>query len=225
MVMATKSGIIKKTELSQYSNIRKSGLIAVELREDDALIGAAIINKDQDILLATRKGMSIRFSESDVRPTGRSSIGVKGITLKEGDYVIGMGICDAETEVLIVTEKGFGKRTRTEEYGKQSRGGKGIMTYRISEKTGELVSLLMVKDEDDIMLITSEGVVIRIHADGISTIGRATSGVTLMKTTENNYIVAAAKTHREEEVEESTEENIEEEQEVPEIAVEGEQTE
>lgn len=198
MVMATKSGIIKKTELTQYSNIRKSGLIAVELRDDDALIGAAIVNKEQDIILATRKGMSIRFSEEDVRPTGRSSIGVKGITLKEGDGVIGMGICDDQNEVLVVTEKGFGKRTRTEEYGRQSRGGKGIMTYRISEKTGELVSLLMVNNEDDIMMITSEGVVIRIHAQDISTIGRATSGVTLMRTSDNNYLVAAAKTHREE---------------------------
>lgn len=201
LVMATKSGIIKKTELPLYSNIRKSGLIAVELREDDALIGASIVNKEQDIILATRKGMSIRFSEEDVRATGRSSIGVKGITLKEGDYVIGMGLCEGENEVLIVTEKGFGKRTRTDEYGRQSRGGKGIMTYRISDKTGDLVSLLMVNNEDDIMMITSEGVVIRIHADGISTIGRATSGVTLMRTSENNYIVAAAKTHREEEEE------------------------
>lgn len=138
LLMATKEGIIKKTELKEYSNIRKGGLIALELREGDELINARLANENRDVMLVTRKGMSIRFSEADVRATGRASIGVRGITLRDDDYVIGMDICDPANSLLIITEKGFGKRTDIEEYRIQSRGGKGLLTYKISEKTGEL---------------------------------------------------------------------------------------
>ncbi len=205
LLMATKSGIIKKTELREYANIRKSGLIALDLREDDELINARLVNDDEDIMIVTRKGMSIRFPESDVRATGRSSIGVRGITLREDDYVIGMDVCSPENSLLIITEKGFGKRTDIDEYRVQSRGGKGLLTYKISPKTGDLAGMLMVNDENDVMLITSEGVIIRIHAEDINVIGRNTSGVTLMRTTENNMIVSCAKTERESDEEETVE--------------------
>ena len=203
LLMATKEGIIKKTELKEYSNIRKGGLIALELREGDELINARLANENRDVMLVTRKGMSIRFSEADVRATGRASIGVRGITLRDDDYVIGMDICDPANSLLIITEKGFGKRTDIEEYRIQSRGGKGLLTYKISEKTGELAGMMMVSDADDVMLITTEGVIIRIHAADISIIGRTTSGVRLMRTTENNLIVSCAKTDREEDADEA----------------------
>ena len=143
--------------------------------------------------------MSIRFNEKDVRSTGRDSIGVKGITLREGDYVIGMDVCKLGDSILIVTEKGFGKRTDVDEYRAQTRGGKGLLTYKISEKTGELVGMMMVNDDNDIMMITSEGVIIRIHAEDINIIGRNTSGVRLMRTTDSNLIVSCAKTDKEDE--------------------------
>ena len=199
MVIGTKSGIIKKTALKEYSNMRKGGLIAIELREEDELVNARLADDDEDIMIVTRKGMSIRFKETDVRATGRASIGVKGITLREDDYVIGMDICRPEDSILIVTERGFGKRTDLEEYKVQSRGGKGVMTYRVTEKTGEVVGMMPVKDEHDVMIITSEGTIIRIHAADISVIGRATKGVTLMRTSDTNLIVSCARTDREEE--------------------------
>ncbi|MFR1518172.1 MAG: DNA gyrase subunit A [Clostridia bacterium] len=198
LLMATKEGIVKKTELKEYCNIRKGGLIALELRDGDELINARLADEDRDIVLVTRKGMSIRFSESDVRATGRASIGVRGITLREGDYVIGMDICDPDNSLLIITEKGFGKRTGIDEYRIQSRGGKGLLTYKISDKTGELAGMMMVNNTHDVMLITSEGVIIRIHAEDINVIGRNTSGVRLMRTTDSSLIVSCAKTDREE---------------------------
>lgn len=198
LLMATREGIVKKTELKEYCNIRKGGLIALELREGDELINARLADEEKDIMLVTRKGMSIRFSEADVRSTGRASIGVRGILLREGDSVIGMDICDPDNSLLIITEKGFGKRTDIGEYRIQSRGGKGLLTYKISDKTGELTGMMMVNDLNDVMLITSEGVIIRIHAADINTIGRNTSGVRLMRTAENNLIVSCAKTDREE---------------------------
>ena len=140
-----------------------------------------------------------------MRSTGRASIGVRGITLREGDSVIGMDICDPENSLLIITEKGFGKRTDIVEYRIQSRGGKGLLTYKISEKTGELAGMMMVNDANDVMLITTEGVIIRIHAEDINIIGRNTSGVRLMRTTETNLIVSCAKTDREDEDPEDSE--------------------
>ncbi len=198
LIIGTKNGIIKKTELKEYSNMRKGGLIAVELRDEDELVNASLANEDEQIMIVTRKGMSIRFSEKDVRATSRASIGVKGITLRDDDYVIGMDVCREGDTVLIVTEKGFGKRTELAEYKIQNRGGKGVMTYRVSDKTGELVGMMPVQDSHDVMLITSSGTIIRMHASEINIIGRATSGVTLMKTREDNMIVSCARTDREE---------------------------
>ena len=173
----------------------------LKLRDGDELVNARLADEDDQIMIVTRKGMSIRFSEKDVRATSRASIGVKGITLRDGDYVIGMDVCREGDTVLIVTEKGFGKRTGLEEYKVQNRGGKGVMTYRVSDKTGELVGMMPVQDTHDVMLITSSGIIIRMHASEINVIGRATSGVTLMKTREDNMIVSCARTDREEETE------------------------
>lgn len=210
LVMGTKLGTVKKTALSDYVNIRKSGLIAIELREEDELINARLADENDTIMFATRKGMAIRFSESDVRATGRASIGVRGIELKGDDYVIGMDVCnDPDATLMIVTERGFGKKTSVDEYKIQNRGGKGLITYKVSDKTGELVGMLMVHDEDDIMLITSSGVIIRFHVSDVSTIGRATRGVILMKTSDENLIVGCAKTAREEETDDDATEAVE----------------
>ena len=149
-------------------------------------------------MMVTRKGMSIRFNEEDVRATGRDSIGVKGINLKDDDYVVSVDVCRDGDTMLAITERGFGKRTLLEDYKIQSRGGKGVMTYKISPKTGELVAMLPVRDSHDLMLITSVGTIIRMHAADISIIGRATSGVTLMKTSDENLIVSCGRTDREE---------------------------
>lgn len=209
LIIGTKNGIIKKTELKDYSNIRKNGLIAIELKDGDELVNAGLGDDDIEIMLATRNGQAIRFKEQDVRTTGRSSIGVKGITLADDDYVIAMNICREGDTMLVVTERGFGKRSALSEYKIQSRGGKGVMTYRVSEKTGKLVAMMPVQDNHDIMLITSVGIIIRIHAAEINVIGRATSGVTLMKTTDDNYIVGCGRTDHEEETPEGEAENAE----------------
>ena len=209
LIIGTKNGIIKKTELKDYSNIRKNGLIAIELKDGDELVNAGLGDDDIEIMLATRNGQAIRFKEQDVRTTGRSSIGVKGITLADDDYVIAMNICREGDTMLVVTERGFGKRSALSEYKIQSRGGKGVMTYRVSEKTGKLVAMMPVQDNHDIMLITSVGIIIRIHAAEINVIGRATSGVTLMNTTDDNNIVGCGRTDHEEETSEGEAENAE----------------
>ena len=206
LVMATKEGLIKKTALSEYGNIRKGGLIASVLREEDEIINVQLVQSGKSIVLGTRNGYSIRFNESDVRPTGRVSQGVRGISLRQEDFVIGMDVCDEDSTLLIVTEKGFGKRTDMEEYKIQNRGGKGILTYRISEKTGLLAGMMLVDDNDDIMLITKDGIIIRILAREISVIGRATRGVTLMGVSDENIVVSVAKTEHIDEAEEETEE-------------------
>ena len=194
LVIGTKNGIIKKTALKSYSNMRKSGLIAIELREDDQLVNARLVDESQEIMMVTRKGMAIRFGQEDVRETGRASIGVRGIALRADDYVVGMDICEDGYTPLLITERGFGKRTELEEYRSQNRGGKGLITYKISDKTGEIAGMMMVNDEHDVMLITNSGIIIRIHAKDINIIGRATRGVTLMRTSDTNYIVSCART-------------------------------
>jgi len=202
LLMGTRNGTVKKTALIDYKNIRKSGLIAIELREGDEIVNACLTNDDEDIVVATHKGMAIRFNNSDARAVGRGSIGVRAITLGEDDYVVGVDVCKPDASMLLVTEKGFGKRTDISEYRVQSRGGKGLITYRISEKTGCVVGMMFVDDDNDIMLITQSGTIIRLHAQDINTIGRATRGVTLMRTREGNYIVGCSKTFREAEEEE-----------------------
>lgn len=198
LVMATKNGLVKKTDLMEYDNIRKGGLAAVSLRENDELIDVKLTDGNQDIILSTVNGMAIRFNETDARPIGRVSQGVKGIELDEEDFVIGMEVCTDNTTLLVVTENGFGKRTELDEYKVQTRGGKGVLTYRITEKTGKSIGMLLVSEEDDIMLISSDGSIIRMKVNEISILGRATQGVTLMRMSEGNNVVSVARMVNEE---------------------------
>ncbi len=210
LVMATKDGLIKKTDLTEYSSIRKNGLMAINLREGDELIGVRMTNGESEILIVTENGYSMRFNETDVRPMGRTTTGVKAITLREGDRAISMNIVAEDEDVLIVSENGFGKRTGIDEYPAHRRGGKGVITYKVTEKTGKIVGARIVKDGDEIMLINTSGVAIRLNASNISVTGRNTMGVTLMKTTEEEKVVAMAKINMDESVEVSEQEATEE---------------
>jgi len=193
IVTATKLGIIKKTDLSAYSRPRKGGIVAVTIRENDELLSAAVSTGSNDIILVTRNGYSIRFNEREVRNMGRSAAGVKGITLRSGDEVIGMVIVKREDTLLTIAEKGLGKRSNVSDYRTQSRGGKGIIAMKVNDKTGHLVAVLEVVDNEDIILITENGVVIRQHIGKISVIGRNTQGVKLIRLDENDKIGDVAK--------------------------------
>lgn len=193
LMMGTKSGMVKKTSLDKFENIRKNGLNAINLKEDDEIVGVRITKGNDEVLFVTKDGYSIRFREEEVRNMGRTTTGVKAITLREGDFAVSMVIAKEEEELLIVSEKGFGKRTAIANYTLQRRGGKGLKTYKITEKTGSVVSGRVVKDLDEMMLINSDGIVIRINVSDISTTGRNAMGVTLMKTGEDVNIVAVAK--------------------------------
>ena len=199
LLLATKKGIVKKTKREEFKNINKSGLIAIGLRSDDELIDVKITNGEKDVLLVTENGMSIRFNETDIRPMGRTAMGVKGITLSTEDRVVSMNLTDEGQELLVVSEKGFGKRTDIEEYRVQSRAGKGIKTYNIFEKTGKIVGAEMVNEKDQIMIINSDGILIRLEVEGISIYGRVTSGVKLMKTEDEVNVVSIAKINMDEE--------------------------
>jgi DNA gyrase subunit A len=214
LVMATKEGIIKKTDLTQYSAIRKNGLNAINLRDGDELIGVRMTDGQSEILIVTENGYSMRFNESDVRPMGRTATGVKAITLRETDIAVSMNVIAEGEDVLIVSENGFGKRTSVNEYSAHRRGGKGMITYKVTEKTGKIVGARIVKDGDEIMLINTSGVAIRLNAANISVTGRNTMGVTLMKTTEEEKVVAIAKINMDESVEAVEEEPNEENQEL-----------
>lgn len=199
LLLTTKKGIVKKTKREEFKNINKSGLIAIGLRDDDELIGVELTDGKQEVLLVTKEGMSIRFDENDIRYMGRTAMGVKGITLSKKDFVVSMNLCSKGTDVLVVSRNGFGKRTNIEEYRSQIRAGKGIKTYNISEKTGTIVGAEMVNEDDEIMIINSDGVLIRIRVNEISLFGRVTSGVKLMKTNEEVNVVSIAKINIEEE--------------------------
>lgn len=202
IIIATGNGTIKKTELSAYSRPRKGGILAVNIREDDSLIEAKQSSGNNDIILATKNGYSIRFHESDVREMGRTATGVKGITLRSKDAVIGMVVVKREATLLTVSEKGMGKRSNVGDYRVQSRGGKGIIAMKVNEKTGHIVSMLEVVDNEDIIMITEKGVAIRQHIGNIKVIGRNTQGVRLMKI-EDDRISDVAKIVSEDEEEES----------------------
>ncbi|NLO36428.1 MAG: DNA gyrase subunit A [Clostridiaceae bacterium] len=195
LLMATRAGVVKKTELIEYANINKNGLIAVNLREGDALVGVQLTSDNCDILLATRNGMAIRFDEAQVRATGRNTQGVRGIQLDDGDEVIGMVPTRADQTLLVVSDRGYGKRTELEEYRGQTRGGKGLITYRPSEKTGLLAGIALVNDDNDVILINDSGVLIRISAAEIPILGRNTQGVTLMRTREGKVVDMAVIEH------------------------------
>lgn len=196
LFFATRKGIVKKTPLDDYANIRKVGLIAISLRDDDDLIGVKLTDGDREIIMATSQGMSIRFPEQDVRAMGRSATGVKGIALDDEDVVIDMDVVDPDKEVLIVTAKGYGKRTLMSEYRTQSRGGKGIKTLNVTEKNGEIVSLKVVQDDEDLMIMTTSGTLIRTSMSGINTMGRITQGVKLINIREDDAVSTVTRAPR-----------------------------
>ena len=199
IVMATRNGLVKKTALSAYSKPRKGGIYAIDIREGDTLIEARVTNGENDILLGTREGKSIRFSEKNIRPTGRKTMGVIGIRLgSKEDYVIAMLVVKREGTILVATEKGLGKRTDVIQYRTQTRGGKGVMTMRVTEKTGKMVSIMEVVDADDLIVITDKGVLMRQPVSHIRTIGRVTQGVKLVKLDDGSKISSISRVINEE---------------------------
>ena len=193
LILSTQKGIIKKTELSQFDTSRKAGLIAISLRDDDELISVKLTDGTKEIIMITSEGMSIRFKEDDVRDMGRSAMWVKAINIGDEDIVVAMELVEDGSDLLVVSQYGFGKRTSLEEYRLQSRGGKGIITYHTKEKTGKVVGAKVVTDKDEVMLISSEGIIIRLEINGISRMGRNTQGVTLMRVKEDTKLVSVAK--------------------------------
>ena len=218
LFMATKSGIVKKTPIQDYANVRKTGLAAISLKDDDELIEVKFTDNKKDIILVTKYGQCIRFKDTDVRSTGRVSMGVRGINLSDGDEIIGMQLCSQGDYLLIVSEKGMGKRTSMSEFSVQNRGGKGVKCYKITEKTGNVVGVKAVNDDNEVMMITTEGIIIRIACSDISILGRITSGVKLMNLDEKVSVASITKVREKEdkaegnEQEEAEEENMESEE-------------
>ncbi|MFD1707826.1 DNA gyrase subunit A [Siminovitchia sediminis] len=204
LFFATKQGLVKRTPLSAFANIRTNGLIALNLRENDELISVQLTDNNKNIVIGTKDGLLIRFHETDVRPMGRTATGVKGINLSNEDEVIGMEILEEEHDVLVVTKNGYGKRTPAAEYRIQTRGGKGLITSHITEKTGSLVALETVRGEEDLMLITAKGVLIRMSVEDISVMGRNTQGVILIRLDEDESVATVAKVEETEGLEEIT---------------------
>ena len=216
LFMATQKGLVKKTPIKEYMNVRKTGLAAIVLREDDLLIEVKVTDNNQDILLVTKYGQCIRFHETDVRPTGRTSMGVRGMNLGDQDEVIGMQLDIQGEYLLIVSEKGMGKLTAMEEFTPQNRGGKGIKCYKIIEKTGNVVGVKAVDEDDEIMIINTEGIIIRTECSGISKLGRITSGVKLINLDDNVSVASIAKVRKTEDDGDEEEESQEENEEVTE---------
>ncbi len=211
IMMATLQGTVKKTSLQEYANVRSGGIIALNLDEGDKLISVALTDGKQDVLLASRHGKSIRFRESDARPMGRVTRGVRGISLEDDDVLIGMEIINdlSGSTIFTATENGFGKRTELVEYRLQTRGGKGVITIKTTERNGCVVAIKQVTDEHDLMLISDQGKILRVPVSGFSVIGRNTQGVRLMVTEENERIVAVARLAEKEEPEDSAEDSEE----------------
>ena len=187
---------MKKTPIQDYANVRKTGLAAIVLREDDKLIEVKITDNTEDIFLVTKYGMCIRFNETDVRSTGRVSMGVRGMNLTDNDVVIGMQIESQGKDMLIVSERGMGKRTDMDEFTRQNRGGKGVKCYKITEKTGNVVGMKAVDEDSEIMIINTEGIIIRMKCSDISVYGRITSGVKLINLKENDTVASVAKVRK-----------------------------
>ncbi len=209
LFFATKNGLVKKTPIKDYMNVRKTGLAAITLRDDDELIEVKYTDNSEDVLLVTKYGQCIRFNEKDVRSTGRTSMGVRGMNLSYGDEVVGMQLASQGDDLLVVSEKGLGKRTPIEEFTGQHRGGKGIKCYKITGKTGDVVGVKAVTEDSEIMLINTSGIIIRMKCAGISRLGRITSGVKLINLPEGDTVASIAKVRKEDDEEE---ENIEEEE-------------
>lgn len=210
LFFATKQGIVKRSSVAAFANIRTNGLIALHLKEGDELISVHLTDGNKEIAIGTKKGMLIRFKEDDVRPMGRSATGVKGITLEDDDEVIGMDIIEPGKDVLVVTEKGYGKRTPSEKYRLQNRGGKGLKTSKITPEKGLLVAMRTVTEDEEIMIITDNGILIRTAVSDISQMGRITSGVKLIRLDENSSVAAVCKVEKEEEDTEQEQDNSQE---------------
>ena len=208
LVFATKQGIVKRSSLSNFSRINKNGKIAINFKEDDELIAVRLTTGNEDILIGTAHASLIRFSESTLRPLGRTAAGVKGISLREGDTVVGLDVADSESEdeVLVVTENGYGKRTPVSEYRLSNRGGKGIKTATITERNGNIVCITTVTGEEDLMVVTNAGVIIRLDVHDISQNGRAAQGVRLMKLGDGQFVSTVAKVKEEDDNEENVDE-------------------
>ena len=208
LIMSTANGQIKKTDLMAYSNPRKGGINAITIRDKDKLIACRLTDGNHEIFLATHEGKAIRFPESNVREMGRNASGVRGISLGKKDNVIGMELVDKDATLLTVTEKGFGKRTKVSEYRSQSRGGKGIINIKTTAANGMVVGLNTVVDKDELMLITSSGMIVRCPIKDVRTTGRSTQGVRLMRLKGSDNIVGVARVEAKEEDENSSEEEI-----------------
>ncbi|KUF34294.1 DNA gyrase subunit A [Lysinibacillus sp. F5] len=209
-IFTTKTGITKRTPVSQFANIRTNGLIAISLREDDDLISVRLTDGDKQVIIGTRDGMLVRFQEDDIRSMGRTAGGVRGIKLRDGDEVVGMEIVEPGQEILVVTEKGYGKRTSEDEYRLQSRGGVGLKTIQITDKNGPMVAVKTVDGSEDLMLITINGMLIRMDINDISLIGRSTQGVRLIRLGDDELVATVAKVEKAEESPEDEEDEIEE---------------
>ncbi|CDA06718.1 dNA gyrase subunit A [Blautia sp. CAG:257] len=199
LMMATRKGLVKKTPIRDYANVRKIGLAAISLRDDDELIEVKVTNNKKDIILVTKDGQCIRFKETDVRTTGRVSMGVRGINLMDGDEVVGMQLNSQGYYLLVVSENGMGKRTSISEFTCQNRGGKGVKCYKITEKTGNVIGAKAVNEENEIMMITTEGIIIRLQCSDISILGRITSGVKLINLSDGVTVASFAKVREKEE--------------------------
>jgi DNA gyrase subunit A len=197
LVLATKNGTIKKTPLIEYSRPRQGGIIAINVEEGDGLVGAVLTDGNRQLMLSTRDGMAAKFHESDARPMGRAAYGVKGIELEQGDAVVSMILAEDQKSVLTICENGYGKRSKIEEYRLIRRGGKGVINIQATDRNGKVVAVMDVDDEDEIMLISQSGIIIRTPVKGISVIGRNTQGVRMMKLEQGDKVVAAAKIARE----------------------------
>jgi DNA gyrase subunit A len=209
IVKVTKKGTVKKTVLSAYGNPRSTGIIAINLNEGDNLVEAKITDGSNDILIATRFGQAIRFSENDVRDMGRSATGVRGINLASDDYVMGMIIARTAGTVLVVSEKGYGKRSEISSYRHTRRGGKGVINMNITDKTGPVIVIKEVTDQDDLVIITEKGMIIRQHVQDIRVIGRNTQGVRLINLKGVDVIADVARAVKDEEIEEVVEGTVE----------------
>ena len=199
LMMATRKGLVKKTPIQDYANVRKIGLAAISLRDDDELIEVKATDDKKDIILVTKYGQCIRFKESDVRSTGRVSMGVRGINLLDGDEVVAMQLNTQGYYLLVVSENGMGKRTSISEFTCQNRGGKGVKCYKITEKTGNVIGAKAVNEENEIMMITTEGIIIRLQCSDISILGRITSGVKLINLSDGVTVASFAKVREKEE--------------------------
>ncbi|MDD6563592.1 MAG: DNA gyrase subunit A [Clostridiales bacterium] len=213
LTFVTRGGLVKRTDIMDYARIRQNGLRAIELVDGDELISVNKTDGEQELIIATHNGFAVRFKETDARAMGRTTRGVKAVELREDDRVVSAMVVNPDKDVLAITEGGYGKRTEVSEYRLQSRGGKGIFTYKITEKTGKLAGLVSAGDDEDVMLITSEGVVIRLHVDGISRFGRQTQGVRLVKMKDGVSVVSVALTEKYEEAETVTDESVTDESE------------